>query len=99
MNTVETESVPSTPATLPSTNGPPTTAPEQRRQSVIGRIVLILLLGGAAGGALYAYSAGMDRVHRDIDRTINYVRRHAAGIDSRPETEREHASPSAGMNS
>ncbi len=79
MNTVETESVASTPATLPSTNGPPTTAPGQRRHSVIGRIVLILLLGGAAGGALYAYSAGMDRVHRDIDRTIDYVRGYVGG--------------------
>ena len=85
MNTVETQSVPSAPATVSTSNGPPTTSPQQRRQSVFGRIVLILLLGGAAGGAFYAYSVGMDRVHRDIDRAINYVRKYVGGTTAVPQ--------------
>jgi len=79
MNTIEVKSVPSAAATVATSNGPPTTPPEKRRQSVFGKVVLTLLLGGAAGGAVYAYSAGMDRVHRDVDRTITYVRKYVAG--------------------
>ena len=79
MKTVETGSVQSSAPTASTSNGPPATPPVKRRRSVFGKIVLILLLGGAAGGALYAYTAGMDRVHRDIDRAINYVRGHVPG--------------------
>ncbi|MFI5457315.1 MAG: efflux RND transporter periplasmic adaptor subunit [Isosphaerales bacterium] len=76
MNTIETQSVPSAAPTVSTSNGPPTTLPQKGRRSVFGKVVLILLLGGAAGGALYAYMAGMNTVHRDIDRAINYVRKH-----------------------
>jgi len=79
MNTIKTHSVQSAASTVATSNGPPTTPPEKRRQSVFGKFVLILLLAGAAGGALYAYRAGTDTVHRDIDRTINYVRKYVAG--------------------
>jgi len=79
MNTIETKSVPSLAPVVSTSNGPPANPPEKPRQSVFAKVVLILLLGGAAGGALYAYTAGMDKVHRDVDRTITYVRTYVAG--------------------
>jgi len=79
MNTIETQSVPSAAPTVSTSNGPPTTPPAKLRQSVFGKVVLILLLGGAAGGALHAYTAGMDTVHRNINRAINYARKYVPG--------------------
>ena len=43
----------------------------KRRKSISAKIVLFLFLGGAAAVPIYAYSVGMARVQRDIDRAID----------------------------
>jgi membrane fusion protein, heavy metal efflux system len=79
MSTLRTESVPLEAPTVSGQNGPPSAPPETPRKSMLGKIILFVLLGCAAGGAYYAYSVGMDRVRKDIDRAINYVQGRAPG--------------------
>jgi membrane fusion protein, heavy metal efflux system len=38
-----------------------------RRKSALGILVLTLLVASAVGAAVYCYSVGLDRVHREID--------------------------------
>src|SRR5690242_5292804 len=75
MSTLETKNVPTDAQSLTTGNGPSPETPK-RPKSAIGKFLLLLLLGGAAVGAYYAYSVGPDRVRRDVDRTISYVRQH-----------------------
>ena len=93
MNPVETHSVQSAATAVTTSNGPPTSVPEKRRRSAFGKTVLILLIGGAAGGALYAYAAGMERVHRNIDRTINSVPKYLGGTtaEAKPKEIKPHS--------
>ena len=77
MSALDTKSVQFGVSTISGPNGPPNTPPEKLRRPILGKIVWFMLLGGTAGGAYYAYSVGMDRVRKDIDRAINYVRGRA----------------------
>jgi cobalt-zinc-cadmium efflux system membrane fusion protein len=79
MNTVETHSDQSEASSVSMSNGLPSTAPQPGRKSAFGTLVLILLLGGAAGGAFYAYTSGMDKVHHDLDDALNYARKYVGG--------------------
>src|SRR5262249_48963873 len=76
MSTLETKKVPTDAQSLTTRNGPSPETPPKRRKSAIGKFLLLLLLGGAAVGAYDAYMVGPDRVRRDVDRTISYVRQH-----------------------
>jgi cobalt-zinc-cadmium efflux system membrane fusion protein len=77
MSNLVTESVQFEEPRLSGSNGPPTAPPAKRQKSIVGKLVLFLFLGGTAGGAYYAYSVGWDRVQRDINRAIHYVRQSA----------------------
>jgi len=77
MNTFGTESVQVGTPMVSGPNGPPSAPPRKPPKSILGKIALFLFLAGAGGGAYYAYSVGMERVQRDIDRAFNYVRNSA----------------------
>ncbi len=87
MSTLETENGPIAPPAVTTRDGPPANPPPKRRKSIFGKLILVLLLGGAAGGAYYAYRVGPDRVRRDADQLLTYVRHHA------PETSEPAAAP------
>jgi membrane fusion protein, heavy metal efflux system len=91
MNTLGTESAQYEAPIISGPNGPPTALPEKRRKSMFGTVILVLLLGGAAGGAYYVYSAGIEKVERDIDWAFKNVRKSES--ESPPVTKRKEPTP------
>ena len=93
MNTLGTTSAQYDAPMVSGPNGPPAPPVPKRRKSIFGKVVWLLLLGGAAGGAYYVYSAGMDRVHRDVDWALDYVRKSESESESSPVTKPKERKP------